>query len=156
MKNHLLRPLWCILAAIALILIARHFMVPDDFGVHGKGFTYGFHRLSNVKEWQDFKVKYRGREYCRECHEEKVEKSNSSRHRAIQCENCHGPAVDHPDDPETLAIDTGRGLCLRCHAALPYPDNPRSQIISIDNAEHNPDTDCSECHDPHNPDREEG
>ena len=36
MKNHVLRPLWCVLAAIALILVVRHLMVPDDFGVNGK------------------------------------------------------------------------------------------------------------------------
>ncbi|MCA1766201.1 MAG: cytochrome c3 family protein [Desulfobulbaceae bacterium] len=156
MKNHVLRPLWLVLAAIILILIARHFMVPENFGVHGEGFTYGFHRLGNVEEWRNFKVKYRGREYCRDCHESNVESLASSRHGAIQCENCHGPAIDHPDDPETLNIDTGRELCLRCHAALPYPDNPRARIISIAGDLHNPDTDCIECHDPHNPDLEEG
>jgi hypothetical protein len=156
MKNHLLRPLWCVLAAIILILIARYFIVPDDFGVHGEGFTYGYHRLSNVDEWRNFKVKYQGREYCLECHEENVETISNSKHREIQCENCHGPAIDHPDDPETLNIDTGRKLCLRCHAALPYPDNPRSRIASIDGAVHNPGLDCIECHAPHNPDLEEG
>ena len=156
MKNHVLRPLWCALAVIALTLIVRHFMVPDDFGVHGKSFTYNFHRLSNVEEWQDFKAKYKGREYCQECHEENVGETNSSKHRLIQCENCHGPAIDHPDDPETLEIDSSRELCLRCHASLPYPDNPRAQIKAIDPDRHNSDTACIECHNPHNPDLEEG
>lgn len=156
MKNHLLRPLWCVLAAIALILLARHFMVPDDFGVQGESFTYNYHRLSNVDEWRDFKVKYRGSEYCRECHTENFDTLSGSKHRAIQCENCHGPAIDHPDEPAALDIDTSRELCLRCHAGLPYPDNPRSRIISINDAEHNPDTDCIECHIPHNPNPEDG
>ena len=156
MKNHVLRPLWCVLAAIAITLIVRHFMVPDDFGVHGENFTYGFHRLGNIDDWKDFKIKYKEREYCQECHEENFEEANGSKHRLIQCENCHGPAIDHPDDPETLAIDTSRQLCLRCHASLPYPDNPRSRIKAIDPDEHHNDTACIECHKPHNPDLEEG
>jgi len=45
MKNHVLRPLWLALGLIAAVLIARHFMVPDDFGVHGDSFTYNFYRL---------------------------------------------------------------------------------------------------------------
>jgi predicted CXXCH cytochrome family protein len=156
MKNHVLRPLWCVLAAIALILIVRYFLVPGDFGVHGESFTYNFHRLGSVDYWQDFKVKYKGRQYCQDCHEDNVDSATASKHGPIQCENCHGPAIDHPDEPETLNIDTSRELCLRCHADLPYPDNPRSGIVSINPAEHNPGTACVECHNPHTPDLEEG
>ena len=155
MKNHVLRPLWVVLVTIALILVARHFMVPDDFGVQGESFTYNYHRLSNVDEWKDFKVKYKGREYCQECHEENVVENNSSQHSTIQCENCHGPAIDHPDDPESLTIDTSRGLCLRCHTYLAYPGSQRGDLPGIDPEEHNVDTKCSECHNPHNPDLEQ-
>lgn len=156
MKNHVLRPLWVTLAAIALLLIVRHFMVPGDFGVNGKNFTYGFHRLSSVEDWKNFKDKYKGREYCQECHEENVAEINASKHLNIQCENCHGPALDHPDDPEKLALDTSRELCLRCHATLGYPDAARTNIKGIEPKGHNPDTACSECHNPHNPNLEEG
>ena len=100
MKNHVLRPLWVVLIGIALFLVVRHFIVPADFGVEeGGNFTYNFHRLSATDEWRDFKVKYRGREYCQECHEENVESVLQSPHAIIQCENCHGPAIDHPDNP---------------------------------------------------------
>jgi len=156
MKNHVLRPLWVVLVAIALILVVRHLMVPDDFGVQGESFTYNFHRLSNVDEWEDFKVKYKGREYCQECHEDNGADNNSSKHRMIQCENCHGPAIDHPDDPETLAIDTSRELCLRCHTSLAYPGSQRGNIKGIDPEEHNAGENCSDCHNPHKPDLEEG
>ncbi len=155
MKNHVLRPLWLVLIGIAALLVVRHFMVPSDFGVHGRNFTYGFYRLSNVDDWKNLKVKYRGKEYCRECHEEKVEENLSSPHSIIECENCHGPAVDHPDDPETLPIERSRSLCLRCHAYLPYPESNRADIPSIDSGEHNPDENCVECHNPHNPSLED-
>jgi len=155
MKNQVWRPLWVVLGATALLLLVRHFMVPADFGVHGEGFTYGFHRLGNIAEWQNFPVKYRGREYCAECHEEQGPQLAASRHARLQCENCHGPALDHPENPERLTIDTSRGLCLRCHALLPYPNNPRNAIRPVSPAEHYPDRACSGCHNPHNPGLEE-
>lgn len=152
MKSHVLRPLWVFLAVIALALFARQFIVPADFGVGERGFMYSFHRLSSEDEWKDFKVKYRTREYCKECHDDNYETIMASKHGIIQCENCHGPALDHPDDPETLAIDTRRELCIRCHSYLPYPDNPRGDINGIDPEEHNVDEECVMCHDPHEPD----
>jgi hypothetical protein len=67
--------LFVVIAGIALLLIVRHFIVPKDFGVEeGGNFTYNYHRLSSTDDWKNFKVKYRGREYCQECHEENVVK----------------------------------------------------------------------------------
>lgn len=151
MKKHVLRPLWVAIGLVLLILIARPFLVPSDFGVHGKNFTYGFYRLSNVQEWKDFPVKYQGREFCLECHEENVRQNNMSSHKAIQCENCHGPAAGHPDEIEKLVIDTSRELCLRCHASLDYPNSSRSLIPNIDGERHKRNRECSKCHNPHNP-----
>ncbi|MBU0731180.1 MAG: cytochrome c3 family protein [Proteobacteria bacterium] len=155
MRNHVLRPLWVALGVIALVLIARHLMVPEDFGVNGKNFTYGFYRASNVDEWKEFPLKYRGKAYCQECHEEKYEENMSSKHGIIECENCHGPALGHPENPEALAIDRSRALCLRCHADLAYPSSQRSEIPGINPKQHNPDTQCSECHNPHKPSLED-
>ncbi|MBU0479950.1 MAG: cytochrome c3 family protein [Proteobacteria bacterium] len=151
MKNHVLRPLWVVIAAVGLLLLVRAYMVPDDFGVHGSGFTYGFHRLGNIDDWKAEKVQYKGKEYCAECHEENVAANNASKHNIIQCENCHGPAMDHPDNPEKLEIDRSRDLCLRCHALLPYPDSARGRLKGINPQDHNPDSPCAECHNPHKP-----
>jgi len=155
MKNHAWRPLFVAIGAVALLLIVRANVVPSDFGVNGRNFTYGFHRKGNIDEWKQFKIKYQGKEYCRECHEEKVVENLSSPHRIIQCENCHGPAVDHPDDPETLPIETSRLLCLRCHAFLPYPQSNRADMPAVDPNEHNPGEPCINCHNPHHPNLEE-
>jgi hypothetical protein len=55
MKNHVLRPLFVVIAGVALLLIVRHFMVPADFGVEKGGtFTYNFHRLSSSDDWKNF------------------------------------------------------------------------------------------------------
>ncbi len=160
MKNHVLRPLWLSLAIIALVLLVRSVVVPKDFGVHGhredgRNFTFSFHRLGAIDDWKAVKVKYRGKKYCAECHDEKVEENLSSKHKNIQCENCHGPAIDHPDDPETLTVDRSRDLCLRCHSYLPYPGNRRSTMPAIDPLDHNPDEACADCHNPHKPNLED-
>lgn len=151
MKNHVLRPLWAAIGLVVLILLLRPFVVPEDFGVHGKNFTYGYHRLSNIQEWKDFPVKYLGREYCIECHEENVRQNSLSSHKNIQCENCHGPAAGHPDEVETLVVDNSREQCLRCHSRLDYPNTNRASLPSINAKRHKRKRECSKCHDPHNP-----
>lgn len=155
MRNHVLRPLWVAIGVVLVILLARYLVVPADFGVNGRNFTYGFHRLSNVKEWQDFKVKYKGKISCEECHSENFADNMASKHRVIQCENCHDPAIDHPENPEKLTVDRSRALCLRCHASLPYPGSGRMAMKTINPETHNPEAECSECHNPHKPELEE-
>ncbi len=153
-KWHVLRPLGVAIGLVGLILVSRQFLVPDDFGVHGRNFTYGYYRLSNIQEWKDFPVKYRGRESCVECHEENVLKLNASTHEPVECENCHGPSANHPDDEEYLPLDTTRELCLRCHAWLEYPNSARGELVSIEDRRHKRRKECIECHNPHDP-REE-
>jgi len=154
MKNHVLRPLWVAIAFIALVLVARYFLVPRDFGVQGDSFTFNYHRASNVQEWKDFPVSYRGSDVCVECHEEKGEQLASSPHGIIQCENCHGPGKDHPEteDPAKITIDRNRALCIRCHAELHYTDANRANIPGINPNEHNVESECVECHDSHTAD----
>lgn len=151
MQNHAWRPLAVVIGAIALLLSLRAVVVPSDFGVNGENFTYGFHRKGAIDDWRAVTVKYKGKEYCRECHEEKVAENLSSPHKVIECENCHGPALGHPDNPEKLPVDRSRELCLRCHATLAYPQSNRAEMPAIDPAAHNPGQTCPECHNPHNP-----
>lgn len=154
MKWHVLRPVGLAVAVIAAILIARVFMVPDDFGINGRNFTYGFHRLSNIEEWRNFPIKYQGREYCVDCHRDNLRSIRRSPHRSIQCENCHGPAVNHPGIVQSLPIDRSRGLCLRCHADLGYPQSARDQVPAINAERHYRRRECADCHNPHDPEAE--
>ena len=156
MKSHVLRPLFAVIGIILLILLARMVLVPKDFGVHERGYMYGWHRLGNEEDWKKFKIKYQGKEYCKDCHSDKYDSINKTPHRIIQCENCHGPASDitsehYSEQRPKLTIDKSRGLCLRCHFPLPYPSSGRSKLKGIDPDKHNPDIECSTCHNPHNP-----
>lgn len=151
MKRHVLHPLWLAIGLVGLILLARHFMVPDDFGIHGDSFTYNFHRLGNIQEWKDFPVKYQGRESCRECHKDNVKTHRRSPHKNVECENCHGPSGNHPDDVEFLPLNRERGLCMRCHASLEYPNAARSDLPAVHDRRHKRKRECVSCHNPHDP-----
>lgn len=151
MKNHVWRPLYVALCIVAIILIARMVAVPKDFGIHDRGYMYGWHRLSNEKEWKDVKIKYKTTAYCIDCHRTIYSDLEQSPHGRIMCENCHGPALGHPDDPPTLTIDRSRKLCLRCHSFLPYKASARGAIRGINPDNHNPEAECVLCHYPHNP-----
>jgi predicted CXXCH cytochrome family protein len=151
MKNHVLRPLLVFLGLIVIILVVRYFYVPKDFGVWERGYMYGWHRKADEEFWKNFKVKYRGSEYCKDCHSENYNKLMQSPHVIIPCEDCHSPAIDHPENPPKLEVNKSRELCLRCHYPLPYPTSGRANIPSIDPEKHNPGIECVMCHNPHNP-----
>jgi hypothetical protein len=143
-----------VIGIVILILLARLVVVPKDFGAHERGYMYGWHNKANEQFWKDFKVKYQGAEYCKDCHDKNYASIKKSPHQNIECENCHGPAVDHPDNPPKLVVDKSRAQCLRCHYPLPYPTSGRAQIRGIDPDKHNPDVECSMCHNPHKPNLE--
>jgi len=149
--NHALRPLLVVVALVVVILTVRHFYVPDDFGVHERGYTYGWYRERNIWDWEKMAVKYQGKESCLPCHQKQADLISFMPHAVIQCENCHGPALDHPSDPKKLPIDRTRELCLRCHAKLPYPSSARGELRGIEPETHHAGEECVKCHSPHEP-----
>jgi len=151
MSSHVWRPLLVVIALVALLLVVRQLYVPDDFGVHANGYSYGWYRDGSIRDWQWLETKYRGRESCRPCHGQAFAAIDGTPHAGIQCENCHGPARAHPTSPARLVVDRSRGLCLRCHAKLPYPSSARGGLRGVDPAAHHPGLACAECHPPHHP-----
>lgn len=161
MKRHALRPLYVTLGLIAIILVLRPFVVPKDFGIHLQdtpygGYSQGYYRKGDEDYWRAIKVKHKGIDYCKDCHSEQYGKITRSRHAKVQCENCHGPSVEHPERPEKLSIDRTRELCLRCHAYLPYRPLVYAQLLGRpltlkmqDPDTHNAGIECVTCHNPH-------
>ena len=157
MKSHVWRPLYVVIAFVVALLVFRFFYVPNDFVSGKRGFMYSFHRKSNEMEWKTQPAKYgtsgreRMHEYCSACHGTIVKLRSEKLHGIIPCEDCHGPAKNHPDDPEKLSIDRSRELCLRCHTDLPYTTSERKRIPGINPKTHNTGLECVKCHNPHNP-----
>ncbi len=146
---HVFRPLFVVLALGAVILAARMLVVPKDFGIHERGYMYGWYRKASEEDWKKIRVKYQGGDYCKDCHAEPFRQHLSSPHGIIECENCHGPASDHPSNPQKLSIDRSRELCLRCHTHLLYATSKRAEIRGINPDGHNVGLECVGCHDPH-------
>lgn len=153
MKNHVWRPLYVALCIAALGIVAGYLLVPADFGVHERGYMYGWYRKGNEKEWQAVTIKYRTAASCIPCHRDKYDDIRNSPHGSISCENCHGPGYDHPKNPVTLEVNRSRALCIRCHAKLPYEGTLRGSIKGINPETHYPQAECMMCHYPHNPKR---
>jgi predicted CXXCH cytochrome family protein len=152
---HVFRPLFIILGVAALFLIVRALVTPGDFGIGRTGYTYGWHRKGAEEDAKSVRVKYRGAQYCSARHAKTYDTWSTSVHGVVKCENCHGPAGDHPADPKRLPIDRTRTLCLRCHAALPYAQSGRAIIRGIEADKHYAGVACSTCHQPHHPVRME-
>ncbi|MDI6801226.1 MAG: cytochrome c3 family protein [Thermodesulfovibrionales bacterium] len=154
--SHAWRPLFVVIGLVALILVVRAIIVPADFQAKNGDYKYQWHRVGNEEDWKNFKVKYQGRDYCKDCHSAQYGQATSSKHALVQCENCHGPAIEHPVNPAKLTIDKSRELCLRCHAKLPYrpavyaglPAGP-IPLKMQDGEQHNPGIECVTCHDVH-------
>lgn len=152
MKRHVAGPIFLIISIVVIIVLVRPFVVPNDFGAHERGYTLGWHRKSDERFWKDVKIKYQGREYCKSCHEAQYTRITASAHKNINCENCHGPAIDHPSDPLKLTINRGKEWCLRCHVRLAYPTSGRAKIRGFDDPDaHAQGMDCTACHNPHSP-----
>jgi len=152
MKKQVAGPLLIIAGIVLVILAARPIVVPKDFGAHERGYTLGWHRKGNEQYWKDVKIKYQGAAYCKGCHEDNYNRLAASPHRNINCENCHGPAADHPESIAKLPIYRGKEWCLRCHARLPYPTSGRAGIKGLDDPDaHRQGMDCVACHNPHSP-----
>ena len=96
-------------------------------------------------------MNYRGRDSCAECHRDNVRTHRRGPHKRVECENCHGPSGDHPDDVEHLPLNRERDMCMRCHARLDYPDTARSELPAIFDKRHKRGRECVSCHNPHDP-----
>jgi predicted CXXCH cytochrome family protein len=149
------------IVSIGALIGARMIIAPSFSAVDGD-YRYQWHRVANEQEWKDFKVKHQGNSYCKGCHSDQDARVAASDHAKVQCENCHGAAFNHPENPKKLSIDKGRGLCLRCHASLQYRPatyaellqqenrpQPISMLKMINPDTHNPDMACVSCHDAH-------
>ena len=130
---------------IALFLVARHFLRPASFG------QYGHYRGDALKENEDKPIKYVNmNETCVMCHDSIAAVRDSSVHKSIDCQTCHGPGNLHVEDPQKTNIikEHSREFCGRCHAKNPA----RAKIIKqIDIEEHNKEDECITCHNSHNP-----
>ena len=143
--RHLIRAGILVLIVICAFVTARKFMVPSDFG------KYGHYRASALDDIAAVTLKYAGAQSCPACHGKEASARSSSAHRAVSCENCHGPLAAHAANPKggkPARPGKTREFCGRCH----YKNASRPRAFpQVDGESHNPGMACAECHNPHSP-----
>ncbi|MCK4921588.1 MAG: hypothetical protein KAS71_11115 [Bacteroidales bacterium] len=129
---------------IIIFLIIRHLLIPDTFGL------YGHYRGDALKDNANIELVYASKEACIECHSDIREMLEMDEHSDISCLSCHGPGLEHVENPETANIEKpgSREFCGRCHAI--NPARSTNMIIQVDIKEHHAEKkDCIDCHNPH-------
>ena len=140
-----------LLALLGLFLLfayaAKRYLTDPSF------YRFGYYRADAVPALAEGPIRYLGSPYCMdECHEDRKADWPLSVHKAVQCEVCHGPAPEHPDDGLVLAPTDTIRLCTTCHESMPARPARQPQVVSaghpFDDGKVMP---CIECHDPHAP-----
>ncbi len=90
------------------------------------------------------------KEDCFLCHDDIQAIVENDSHAGLSCLICHGPGLEHVDNPEADNIlkKSGREFCGKCH----HLNAARSAdiIIQVDiNTHHTEKDNCIECHNPH-------
>ncbi|KJR40597.1 cytochrome c family protein [Candidatus Magnetoovum chiemensis] len=141
--------------------------MPTDFKIVDGDYKYQFHNVKNEDYWKNYPVKHMGRDFCKQCHPDMIEKVSDSGHQNVQCENCHAmfdaTKKSHPIDLKEdfnylldIGIERSRELCKRCHAVLSYRPKTYASFSKgpinfkmIDPTTHNAGIECVTCHDVH-------
>ncbi len=86
---------------------------------------------------------------CGKCHNTEYTKKQSGVHKHNNCVMCHGAGDKHITNPtaNVLVKPKGRAFCAQSHGT----GSTTSGIKQIDLKVHNPDGDCTDCHNPHSP-----
>jgi predicted CXXCH cytochrome family protein len=131
-----------LIAFLVLGAIVRWFLIPDSF------YRFGHYRADSVVEIASDTPKYRGPDYCRQCHAAREAEWSGGIHKVVKCEVCHGAAGDHPATGKLPIPADTRDLCTRCHEAMPARPAAQPQIVV---REHAGEQRCITCHNPHSP-----
>jgi len=150
-----------VVVLIGVILI-RTLAKPDSWSSKESYRTDAFVELAEQP------MKYGGNESCIDCHKEQHEEMMESElkigHKSLSCESCHGSLAGHVKGESKISdmlIDDSREACLSCHALLvsrpadfPQMDPESRKFSRIKGRLHRKvksTTQCSKCHDYHDP-----
>jgi len=148
--RHVFRIVLVVAVMLAVVLLARGFLVPKSYGM------YGPYRHANVAEQMNARTPlYAGAAACAECHADEGARRAAGAHKNVNCEVCHAPLGAHVKaDGSVVAppIDRSFTLCARCHRKL--AGRP-AKFPQVDLEQHvNGPVEgkvCLQCHDPHSP-----
>ena len=162
-SKYLLRVLIILCLIIVIGGVAKFIFTPKDFGNHGSLF-YKFYRLSAIDDELKRPIKHFTNSSCEKCHPVEFNMQNSSVHKSLSCEFCHGPASSHINEKGKYIgkaiVVKGKEFvnqCLRCHNGIIkarkirnvvktvlYPDHLKKMKVKVSHT-------CDQCHVVHAP-----
>ncbi len=133
-----------LLVIITVFFLVRQTFIPKSFG------EYGYYRGDNVGEWAAMEVNYApGNVSCSECHQKILTWMAGQKHRALDCQACHGPALKHAkaSKPEEIKVQSTGDVCGACHNRI--AGRPGKGVAAVDANDHSGGVECVRCHDAH-------
>ena len=133
-----------LIAAVAVFLLLRRAIIPPAFG------QYGHYRPGALDMVRQRPVSFAGQDSCIACHDDEANARAAGRHIHVACEACHGPQVQHANDPGAIKpqLPNVAKLCRGCHEKDAAKPKDFPQVVTT---EHMGDMPCNSCHKPHNP-----
>jgi hypothetical protein len=88
---------------------------------------------------------------CSMCHAKINKVRMGGVHKVVECESCHAGWEKHLDNPRATKPQKSseRAFCGKCHSKELAPHS--TKIKQVDLKEHNTESKCTECHNPHSP-----
>lgn len=134
-----------ILLAVLLIGFIALQLMPSPGSLESLGF---YDKRGDTSRWSSLEPLYNDTAACQDCHQDNYNTWQQSAHGIVSCENCHGPAAPHVQSNAKLIVVTSREACGICHdKSISKPVN----FPQVDLESHGGTTDCTTCHNPHNP-----
>ena len=148
--RHVFRIVVLVAVILAVVLLARGFLVPKTYGLYGR------FRGANVAEQMNLRTPlYAGAAACGDCHSDQAAKRSAGAHKNVNCEVCHAALGAHVKADGTVVappVDRSFTLCARCHrkvvgrpARFPQVDLDQHVNAPVEGKV------CLQCHDPHSP-----
>ena len=147
--KHIWRALLLLVLALVVVVVGRHFLIPDSFG------EMGYYRYDALFEHMAKEPRHGSPDACAECHDEIAAAKAGGAHAPVQCEVCHDVLAGHVKDGEKIAdmrINRSWELCANCHQKLVGRPERVAQVDLLEHLELSPgqpipDEACVQCHD---------
>tara|TARA_B100000315_G_scaffold236633_1_gene252641 strand:- start:1605 stop:2096 length:492 start_codon:yes stop_codon:yes gene_type:complete len=155
-KSHLFRLAGVLVLFAVAFLLVKSWATPDSWNFEQ------WYRGDALIDIAAQPLTYGGNESCKDCHQAAIKKLRKFDHKALSCESCHGPVVDHVKGQKKIAkaiVDKSRWQCENCHderinRPKGFPQFSQAGEIGKSIKKHKDleaETPCLKCHDAHDP-----
>lgn len=136
-----------ILATIIVVFgFLKWLAVPSTFG------QYGRYRGDSISEATSLPINFAGgNQACGKCHQKDLNYISQGEHGTMDCQSCHGPAVEHIKNPAAgyTKVKGTAEFCGACHQKI--AGRSKQDIATVTLQIHSGGVECVKCHDPHQP-----